>query len=122
MEKEIDLEKLEKRVNTLEDRLNNYSFLINLSQVLNIDKTIINEVATYKTKARLYDKLQSGTQHEVVTTKSILEEQRMQISFLKAIMELMASWVKRTTDVNLYNEMEQMIKSYTEMMDLINRH
>ena len=121
MEKEIDLEKLEKRVNALEDRLNNYSFLINLSQVLNIDKTIINEVSTYKTKARLYDKLQSGTQHEVVTTKSILEEQRTQISFLKAIMELMASWVKRTTDVNLYNEMEQMIKSYTEMMDLINR-
>ena len=122
MEKEIDLEKLEKRVNALEDRLNNYSFLINLSQVLNIDKTIIHEVATYRTKARLYDKLQSGTQHEVVTTKSILEEQRTQISFLKAVMELMASWVKRTTDVNLYNEMEQMIKSYTEMMDLINRH
>ena len=122
MGKEIDLEKLEKRVNALEDRLNNYSFLINLSQVLNIDKTIINEVSTYRTKARLYDKLQSGTQHEVVTTKSILEGQQTQISFLKAIMELMASWVKRTTDVNLYNEMGQMIKSYTEMMDLINRH
>ncbi len=121
MGKEIDLEKLEKRVNALEDRLNNYSFLINLSQVLNIDKTIINEVSTYKTKARLYDKLQSGTQYEVVTAKSIVEDYRTQIRFLNALMELMANWLTRTTDKNLFNEMEQMIKSYTEMMDLINR-
>ena len=122
MGKEIDLEKLEKRVNALEDRLNNYSFLINLSQVLNIDKTIINEVSTYKTKARLYDKLQSGTQYEVVTAKSIVEDYRTQIRFLNALMELMANWLTRTTDKNLFNEIDQMIKSYSEMMDLINRH
>ncbi len=122
MGKEIDLEKLEKRVNALEDRLNNYSFLINLSQVLNIDKTIINEVSTYKTKARLYDKLQSGTQYEVVTAKSIIENYRTQIGFLNALMELMANWLTRTTDKNLFNEIDQMIKSYSEMMNLINRN
>ena len=122
MGKEIDLEKLEKRVNALEDRLNNYSFLINLSQELNIDKTIIKEVSTYKAKAKLYDRLTSGTQREVVTTKSILEDYQTQTSFLKAVMELMANWLTRTTDKDLFNEMEQMIKSYTEIMDLINRH
>lgn len=114
-------EELEKRIKVLEDRLNNYSFLIKLSQVLNIDKTLVKEVETYKQKARLYDRLLSDTQSERLINRKDYEFLCTEASFLDALMKLVELWASQQTNTNLAADMNQMLKSYIEMQNIKRR-
>ena len=111
MEKKT-IEDLEKKINILEERLNNYSFLINLSQVLKIDKTIVKEVETYKSKAILYDRLLSGTQREIVVLNQHLKELEDIRKFTEDLMKLINAWSQTETNINIKSDMEQMYKLY----------
>ena len=111
MEKKT-IEDLEKKINILEERLNNYSFLINLSQVLKIDKTIVKEVETYKSKAILYDRLLSGTQREIVVLNQHLKELEDIRKFTEDLMKLMNVWSQTETNINIKTDMQQMYKIY----------
>ena len=106
------IEDLEKKINILEERLNNYSFLINLSQVLKIDKTIVKEVETYKSKAILYDRLLSGTQREIVVLNQHLKELEDIRKFTEDLMKLINAWSQTETNINIKSDMEQMYKLY----------
>ncbi len=106
------IEDLEKKINILEERLNNYSFLINLSQVLKIDKTIVKEVETYKSKAVLYDRLLSGTQREIVVLNQHLKELEDIRKFTEDLMKLINVWSQTETNINIKSDMQQMYKIY----------
>lgn len=115
--KDLKYEKLEKKIKVLEERLNNYSFLINLSQVLKIDKTIVKEVETYKAKSMLYDRLQSGTQNEILILKTDYNSLLAKASFLDSLMKLVELWKTqlKASDIKLVQDMELMIKAYNEL-------
>lgn len=115
--KDLKYEKLEKKIKVLEERLNNYSFLINLSQVLKIDKTIVKEVETYKAKSMLYDRLQSGTQNEILILKTDYNSLLAKTSFLDSLMKLVELWKTqlKAADIKLIQDMELMIKAYNEL-------
>lgn len=115
--KDLKYEKLEKKIKVLEERLNNYSFLINLSQVLKIDKTIVKEVETYKAKSMLYDRLQSGTQNEILILKTDYNSLLAKASFLDSLMKLVELWKTqlKASDIKLIQDMELMIKAYNEL-------
>jgi 16S rRNA G527 N7-methylase RsmG len=106
------IEDLEKKINILEERLNNYSFLINLSQVLKIDKTIVKEVETYKSKAILYDRLLSGAQREIVVLNQHLKELEDIRKFTEDLMKLINVWSQTEANINIKSDMQQMYKIY----------
>ncbi len=118
--KDEEFKKLEKRVKTLEERLNNYSFLINLSQELKIDKTIVNEVATYRSKARLYDALLSNTQNQIVISKDEATKLKEKTTFLEGLIQCMEVWVVRE-DIDVKKETETMLRAYKELNTALNR-
>ena len=115
--KDLNYEKLEKKIKVLEERLNNYSFLINLSQVLKIDKTIVKEVETYRAKSMLYDRLQSGTQNEILILKTDYNSLLAKTRFLDSLMKLVELWKTqlKASDIKLIQDMELMIKAYNEL-------
>lgn len=111
-----EFEKLEKKVKNLEERLNNYSFLINLSQVLKIDKTIVKEVETYRTKATLYDRLLSDSTNDKLVDRKQYDFMCTRASFLDSLIKLVENWTLKEKDTSLISDMNLMIKTYNDLI------
>ena len=117
---QIRFDNLEKKVKKLEAQLDNCNFLIKLSQELNIDKTIVNEVKTYRTKAILYDRLLSATQEERIINKRELQKLETKAEFLSGLIEVMKFWVTKIKDEDMAREMKVYIDAYIDLHMSIN--